>query len=154
MIFAGVVSHSRRVSRHFVRGSCEICPAPSPYYYIYTYSIYRQSNCAPNLIHFLVSKKICSTVPETSVAGDTIQYPTPESAGQFYVHHVSQNVAVLLTQGLLLSDSSPDLGVSSSAAGQYKCEARNVDETDSDTVTIEVNETEYCEFFICPTHIT
>ncbi|CAI8021725.1 Fibrillin-2 [Geodia barretti] len=82
-------------------------------------------------------------IPETSVAGDTIQYPTPESAGQFYVHHVSQNVAVLLTQGLLLSDSSPDLGVSSSAAGQYKCEARNVDETDSDTVTIEVNETEY-----------
>jgi hypothetical protein len=82
-------------------------------------------------------------IPETSVTGDTIQYPTPRNAGQFYVHHISQNVAVLLTQGLLLSDSSLDLGVSSAAAGQYKCEARNVDETDSDTVAIEVNEIEH-----------
>ena len=119
------------------------------------YRIYRRSNCAQNLIHFLcLEKKICPTVPETSVTGDTIQYPTPRNAGQFYVHHISQNVAVLLTQGLLLSDSSLDLGVSSAAAGQYKCEARNVDETDSDTVAIEVNEIEHCEFFTCPTHLT
>ena len=47
---------------------------------------------------------------------------------------------MLLTQGFLQNDSSPDVGVSSAAAGQYNCVARNVVEMESKTVIIDIGD--------------
>ena len=64
---------------------------------------------------------------------------------------MSQNIALLQTQGL--NDTSPDIGVSSAAAGQYKCVARNVNETMNETVMIEVNEIKEGKFVTRPIHL-
>lgn len=57
---------------------------------------------------------------------------------------------MLLTQGFLQNDSSPDIGVSSAADGQYNCVARNVVEMESKTVIIDI---ENGKVFCGDTHI-
>ena len=77
------------------------------------------------------------------ISGGMIHYPTPESVGQLYVHNMSKNVAVLLTQGLtqgLTDNTRTSIGVSSAAGGMYKCVGTNDKASQSSNVTIHVEE--------------
>ena len=76
-------------------------------------------------------------VPETTVEGETVRYPSPETAGQLYVHHVSESQAILLTRGLK-GDRSTAVGIGAEGAGMYQCVASNAEEINTKTVNINV----------------
>ena len=68
-----------------------------------------------------------------------ITYPTPETAGQLYVHAISSNYKILHTQGLVGDGGiSEAVGINRTAADMYKCEAKNVKVTDIKKVDIVV----------------
>ena len=78
-------------------------------------------------------------VPETTTQDGVITYPSPETAGQLYIYAMSSTYKILHTQGLVGDgDDSEAAGINEIAAGMYKCEAKNVEVTDTKEVEIEV----------------
>ena len=69
--------------------------------------------------------------------GGTTPYSSSAVAGQLYTYRLSPSVSVLLTRGLP-QDAGVAVGISEGAAGVYQCVARNVLETDTETVNIHV----------------
>ena len=66
-----------------------------------------------------------------------VQYPAPKAVGQLYVLKLSENVSLLLTQGLT-NLTSPSVGIGSTADGEYKCMATNVAVTEFKIATIHI----------------
>ena len=69
--------------------------------------------------------------------GASIKYPKSEIAGQLYSYHMSQNVVVLGTRGLINS-SGNSIGLKQVANGMYRCEAINNKKTNSTNMLITV----------------
>ena len=80
---------------------------------------------------------VYSIVPVIENGGGTAQYPSSAIAGQLYTYRLSPSMSVLLTRGLP-EDAGVAVGISEDAAGVYQCVARNVLETDTETVNVEV----------------
>ena len=78
-----------------------------------------------------------SIVPVIENGGGTTQYSSSAVAGQLYTYRMSPSMSVLLTRGLP-EDAGVAVGMSEDAAGVYQCVARNVLETDTETVNIHV----------------
>ena len=78
-----------------------------------------------------------STVPVIENEGGVFRYPSSEVAGQMYVYHLSPSKSLLHTRGLA-EDGGVGVGISVVAAGVYQCVARNLMETDIESVSINV----------------